>query len=112
MSKIAIPSRATYKVRNPATEESLFIGSNRAIINAHQMHHALKRMQNRSHQASSHYKVKGLGSPFKTSHQQEIWLETIIDNFNNNLKHIKTMCKFENQLVKLPTITTTFTPFS
>ena len=77
MSKIAIPSRATYKVRNPATEESLFIGSNRAIINAHQMHHALKRMQNRSHQASSHYKVKGLGSPFKTSHQQEIWLETI-----------------------------------
>lgn len=101
MSKIAIPSRATYKVRNPATEESLFIGSNRAIINAHQMHHALKRMQNRSHQASSHYKVKGLGSPFKTSHQQEIWLETIIDNFNNNLKHIKTMCKFEKSIGKV-----------
>lgn len=100
MSKIAIPSRATYKVRNPATEESLFIGSNRAIINAHQMHHALKRMQNRSHQASSHYKVKGLGSPFKTSHQQEIWLETIIDNFNNNLKDIKTMCKFNGKVTK------------
>lgn len=98
MSKISIPSRATYKVRNPATEESLFIGSNRAIINAHQMHHALKRMQNRSHQASSHYKVKGLGSPFKTSHQQENWLGAIINHFNQNtniqLKHIKTMCKF------------------
>ena len=101
MSKIAIPSRATYKVRNLTTEDSLFLGADRASINAHQVQQALKRMQNRSHQASSTYKGKGLEAPFKTSLQQENWLGAIIDNFNNNLKHIKTMCKFDKSIGKV-----------
>ena len=101
MSRFAIPSRATYKVRNLTTEDSLFLGADRASINAHQVQQALKRMQNRSHQASSAYKGKGLEAPFKTSLQQENWLGAIIDNFNNNLKHIKTMCKFDKSIGKV-----------
>ena len=94
MSKFAIPSRASYQVRNPATEDRLFLGTNRASINAHKAHQALKKMKSRSHQASSSYKDKGLGAPYKTSLQQENWLEAIIDYFNHNLKDITTMCKF------------------
>ena len=94
MSKFTIPSRAPYQVRNPASEESLFQGADRAPINAYQIYQALKRMQNKNHQASSVYKSKGLDAPFKTSQQEENRLETIIDHFNNNLKDIKTMCKF------------------
>ena len=85
MSKFAIPSRAPYQVRNPASEESLFLGADRAPINAYQIYQALKRMQSKNHQASSAYKSKGLAAPFKTSLQEENRLEAIIDNFNNTL---------------------------
>lgn len=94
MSKFTIPSRAPYQVRNPASEESLFQGADMAPINAYQIYRALKRMQSKNHQASSVYKSKGLDAPFKTSQQEENRIEAIIDNFNNNLKDIKTMCKF------------------
>lgn len=100
MSKFTIPSRAPYQVRNPASEESLFQGADMAPINAYQIYQALKRMQNKNHQASSVYKSKGLDAPFKTSQQEENRLEAIIDNFNNNLKDIKTMCKFNGKVTK------------
>lgn len=100
MSKFTIPSRAPYQVRNPASEECLFQGADRAPINAYQIYQALKRMQNKNHQASSVYKSKGLDAPFKTSQQEENRLEAIIDNFNNNLKDIKTMCKFNGKVTK------------
>lgn len=100
MSKFTIPSKAPYQVRNPASEESLFQGADRAPINAYQIYQALKRMQNKNHQASSVYKSKGLDAAFKTSQQEENRLETIIDNFNNNLKDIKTMCKFNGKVTK------------
>ena len=98
MSKVTIPNRASYQVRNPASEESPFLEADWAPINAHQVYQALKRMQCRNHQATSAYKCKGLGAPYKTSQQQENWLGAIINHFNQNtniqLKHIKTMCKF------------------
>ena len=72
MSTFAIPSRAPYQVRNPASEESLFLGADRAPINAYQIYQALKRMQSKNHQASSAYKSKGLDDPLKLANKRKI----------------------------------------
>ncbi len=103
MSRNTIMRRGICQVRDPALEDQVFNDSNLGIGNFNKVHLALRRMKGRCHQASSIYKGKGLVAPYKSNATQEMWIETLIDEFNNrnkiiNLKHINIMCKFNKYI--------------
>ncbi len=103
MSRNTIMRRGIYQVRDPALEDHVFNDSNLGLANFNKVHLALRRMKGKCHQVSSIYKGKGLVAPYKSNATQEMWIETLIDEFNNKnkiitQKHINIMCKYNKYI--------------
>ncbi len=95
MTRKTITRRGICQVRDPALEDQVFNDSNLGIGNFNKVHLALQRIKGRCHQASSIYKGKGLVAPYKSNATQEMWIEALIDEFNNkNINSKNIMCKF------------------